>query len=407
MKNEKDFKEFVKRFFILILLGLLLGNLLFGFYGFISKGSDNPDDFIMRYRESKYLFHGISPFDIIHGKSEVDLEIGTLWDVAGYTPWGMACGILFNFTFLSEKYARLLFFVLYISMMLLAAFITYRITLKKYSKKTSMIITLLMLVIPGWSTGLNWLNYGAIFGALFYFSVLILDKNPVLAGILIGIAATKPQLAAPFYLALLLKKKWKTFFVSIFVPFTAWGVSIILTETSPFYILQQFFELTNELTGLLGNWIISFDVYYSISFGGDTLQRIGMILCVLFAFYIWSIMKKNKINDNLTFFSVSAILSGMWTYSQSHDRTVLMIVILCIAVRFGRLVFCGKKYLLIISIFLISCIIDTERFAQMQSCVISIGSSTILFYDLLKYITWFALLLFLASFSIETAESSR
>ena len=118
-------------------------------------------------------------------------------------------------------------------------------------------------------------------------------------------------------------------------------------------------------------------------------------------------MKKNKINDNLTFFSVSAILSGMWTYSQSHDRTVLMIVILCIAVRFGRLVFCGKKYLLIISIFLISCIIDTERFAQMQSCVISIGSSTILFYDLLKYITWFALLLFLASFSIETAESSR
>ena len=55
IKKESNLEEFIKRFIIVILLGLLLGNLLVGFYGFLSKGSENPDDFIMRYRESKYL----------------------------------------------------------------------------------------------------------------------------------------------------------------------------------------------------------------------------------------------------------------------------------------------------------------------------------------------------------------
>lgn len=401
MKKEANFEEFIKRFIIVVLLGLLLGNLLVGFYGFLSKGSENPDDFIMRYRESKYLLKGISPFDVILGKAEVDLEIGTLWDVAGYTPWGMACGMWFNFAFLSEKYARGMFLILYISVMLLAAFVTYRIVSKEYSKKISIIITLIVLVIPGWSTGLTWLNAGAVFGALLYFSVLILNEKPVLAGILIGIAATKPQLAAPFYLALLLKKKWKVFAIAAFVPIAAWGMALILTKTSPLYILQQFLGLTDELIGSLGNWITSLDVYYNLYFGGDTLQRIGMFLCILFALYIWGLMIKNGVKDNLSFFSVAALLSGMWTYSQSHDRTVLMIVILCMVIRFKRLICCRKKYLLIIGVFLTSCIMDSERLAQMQSSVMTIGNNPARFYDLLKYIIWIAILLFIASVSTE------
>ena len=44
---------------------------------------------------------------------------------------------------------------------------------------------------------------------------------------------------------------------------------------------------------------------------------------------------------------------------------------------------------------------DSERLAQMQSSVMAIGNNPVRFYDLLKYIIWIAILLFIASVSTE------
>lgn len=402
METKKDlFWEWVCSIGMILLLCLVFGNLCSGFYGFITKGSENPDDFIMRYRESKYLYQSINPFDVIYGEREVDSRIGFLWDVAGYTPWGMAYGIVFNFIFFPEKYARYLFFLCYMITMLLAIVVSYYLVRKVYSKRISRLIVLLILANPGWSTGLSWLNVGAILGILIFFGVLLLDRFPVIAGIFIGLAAAKPQLAAPFFLGLLLKKQWKAFMSAVLVPLIGWGIAIFLTGTSPFFMLLQFQVITEKFSGMLGNWITSLSIYYDINFNHPILQFVGMISCIVFAGYIWNLMKKNAIYDNLTFFSVAAILSGMWTYSQAHDRTVLTLVILCLSLKGKELLQIHRNYLIVIGIFIFSCIVDVGRFVRVQSFWISVGSAPSFFYELLKNITWVMILLFLAYFKEE------
>ncbi len=184
MKTKNDpFLEWGFSVIMILLFCLVLGNIGSGFYGFIVKGSENPDDFIMRYRESKYLSQLINPFDVINGVREVNSEIGFLWDVAGYTPWGMVYGIILNFIFLPEKYARYLFFVCYIMVMLITLFVSYNIVRKVYSKRTSQLIVLIILANPGWSTGLSWLNVGAVLGIGIVLGILLLDRFPIAAGI--------------------------------------------------------------------------------------------------------------------------------------------------------------------------------------------------------------------------------
>lgn len=63
-----------------------------------------PDDFIMRYRESKYVLWRMNPFEVVLGHREPLPEIGPMWDVAGYTPWGMVLGILLNLRFCRSRW---------------------------------------------------------------------------------------------------------------------------------------------------------------------------------------------------------------------------------------------------------------------------------------------------------------
>lgn len=351
----------------------------------------------MRYRESKYVLNGINPFDVILGIHNVDNTIGELWDVAGYTPWGMVLGILLNLTFLPELYARYAFLFIYLAVFLLMGIIMYKICRRQYSAEMSLIMALLALLIPGWSTGLNWLNFGALFGACIFLAILLMDDHPMIAGVLLGLAATKPQLAAPFYLGLLVKREFKVLFTAIVIPAIFWIIALRLTSTSLFEMVVQFSDVMNVIGGQLGNWISSFRIFYEIDFYKRSMQLVGALFCIIFAIVIWIFMRKNEEKNNIMFFSVAAILSGMWTYSQAHDRTVLMIVLLCIFQRFGKIKLGPNswKEKLLLLIFCFSCVMDTSRMARTLAMIIAPGMNPSAFFEFIKYMIWIAILVYL------------
>lgn len=394
-KEEK--KEILQDLLIVLLLVSASVNLLSGLQGFLIKGGETADDFTMRYRESKYVLAGINPFDVIFGLQK-ETSIGSLWDVAGYTPWGMVYGIVINFTFLPEKYARYLFFVFYLCFMAFTVYLVYRVVRKHYSIKASCLIALAAFNIPGWFTGLSWLNFGALFGAAIFAAVLLLDTHPVLAGVLFGMAATKPQLALPFYLGLVLKKKYKTLIPAIVLPLCAWVVAAVLTATGLFEMLFQYSSIIRQIGGQMGNWTSSLTVYFDdVDFASGGMSLFAMLSCIMLAIYIWHVMIKNGVDDPLSFFSVPAVLSGMWTYSQTHDRTVWVIVLVALALNMKNVWERDGKMLVLIYA---SFFIDTIRAGRLLSYLTAAGTTPSLVLDLLKYIVWIWCLLILAKGNI-------
>ena len=404
MRKSEYFNQFFLMVGLFFLGGIILGNFIDGFNGFWTKLVGGlPDDFIMRYRESLYVSNRINPFDVIFGLRPVETNIGELWDVAGYTPWGMALGIIFNFTFIPEGYAHILFLLIYLMIICIAGVVMYLECRKRYDYLLSIFMTMFALAIPGWGTGLDWLNFGAIFGAFIFFAVLLLDDHPIFAGILFGITATKPQLAAPFYLGLLLKRQYKTLGVAIIIPVFLWVIALLLTSTSIFEMIIQFSNIMNIIGGQLGNWISSWTVLYDFNSASKAIQILGALLCIVYALFLWKFMKNKSINDNITFYSVAAILSGMWTYSQAHDRTVLLIVLLCLFTKFKEVMNGDKIEKILFCLFTLSCIINTSRLGS----IFAAGNMPGLFFDLIKYMVWIALLLYIAIFSIPNETSVR
>ena len=392
-KSENTDTRLWQEIVIVCLAVIICGNLMTGIQGFLVTGGGTPDDFTMRYRESKYVVSGINPFDVVTGIRE-KTEIGSLWDVAGYTPWGMAYGIFINFTFLPETYARILFCIVYLCMMSGTAFFVYRMTGRYYDNKMSTIFALLVLSIPGWGTGLDWLNFGALFGAAIFMAVIIMDKYPLAAGILFGLAAAKPQLAMPFYLGLCFKKKYKVLTTAVALPAGAWVICLILTGTLPWEMLIQQQEIMKTVGRQLGNWASSLSTYYNnINFTTGKPYFVGMFGCIILAVYVWHIMKKNGIEDNESYFSVAAVFSGMWTYSQAHDRTVLMIVIAALAFYIKDQQVFPKKLMVL---FFVSLIADTYKMGCLWSYFSASGTTPSLVLDLVKYIIWVTCLFFLA-----------
>lgn len=104
------------------------------------------------------------------------------------------------------------------------------------------------------------------------------------------------------------------------------------------------------------------------------------------AFLFWYRLWKRGNRDNLFFFSVPAVMCGVWTYSQDHDQTVLLILLFCLygILKNDGIWWSGKK--LCISIFLFALIINPEIFALLQSRLLPLGPDLTLVYKLARYV---------------------
>lgn len=345
-KNAKTTNFYI---IIFILTLIILGYLIYGFHGFVQKNSANPDDFIMRYRESKYVERGINPFDVMNGSRAIEPDIGGLWEQGGSVPWAIGIGVITNFTFLPEMHARFVSLVFTILSMFFVALIAYKFCRKKYNSQQSLIAALACISMAGWGTGIDWINYGAILGALLFIFVFIEEDHPYIAGLILGIASIKPQLAAPFYLAVLLKRNWRSFFVSCCIPLAGWIYTILITNTSPFHMTQQMMKISNSY--MCNSFFSTYSLLFNVNIGKSMTDILSIFGCIVSALILWRLMHNRK--DNLVYYSIPAVLSGMWMYSQEHDRTVLAIYILALIILLYETNFSYYKKTIILTLSLI------------------------------------------------------
>ena len=331
--NKVTSKELLYKIVILGLIMSAIGYLSYGICGVIIHSPANPDDFTMRYRECRYLLAGINPFDVMKGNRDVIENIGPLWTNGGAVPWALGGGIFLNFAFLQERYARICALVLTVVIW------TYTLyTVWQYSKKLELtkvqriLIVLSVGALPGWGTGIFWLNYGNIFAGLFIITILNFknNKESLLFYIALSIASMKPQLALPFYFALLYKKNWKGLIISSIFPLICWAFASKLVNTNPIILFKSVLETGAEYDtkSIFRTLQYFFDLHYSFA-TCDTISSIG---CIIGVCYFWKRLKNKSNNSLLLFYTVPAVFSGMWMYMLEHDRVVIGFLVIVIII---------------------------------------------------------------------------
>ena len=307
-----------------LLLILLIASIVYACREYFSIG---VDDFTRRYRESKYVLHGISPFDIIYGNKEVVSSIGELPRNSGYPSWSMVIGILTNFAFLPENIAYLLTGAVMVLCIALVGIVLYRFgKQKKWSEEQCLLQTLCGLCISGLWTGLSWLNFGSVIGVLLFLFVLCEEKYPYVAGILLGISSIKPVLAAPFFLAVLLRKNWKCFLSATVIPLVAMLICFALTKVSPLTMLAQMGAEGNTYWN--NSFFANFNLLLGYGLSTKTCNFLSTIFGIGLALLLWVWM--HPVKNKYVYYSIPAVISGFWMYSQEHDRSVQLILLVAL-----------------------------------------------------------------------------
>lgn len=362
MENELCRKRTV---YLGIIIFLLFLNLIGGVgYAFTKYNQVEFSDFSRRYRESSYVAEGVNPFDVVYGIDPIDPKIGEMPRNSGYPAWSMAIGIITNFTMFSEETATKLTLLLMLAGVFIAG-----IALKRYADEQrweeldKWILVLSGVGIYGFWTGISYLNFGALVGVLLFLFVLLDgEEHPVWGGIVMGVASVKPVLAAPFFLALFLRKKWKPALLGGAIACVSWMAASIMTKTPPLEYLSAMSEEGN--TYWSNSFFASIAAVFDIQLETKALNMLSAIVCIGIALALWVLLirtsdcKANK----WEFYAIPAVLSGCWMYSQEHDRTVMLIFLVALFNIFQKLNDRNLKWL--VSAVIVSGVVGREVVVQ-------------------------------------------
>jgi hypothetical protein len=201
--------------------GLLLVYALEAYRGqpWLFQGEYN--DFHLRWQECRYVMAGVSPFDVLSGKTAPAANIGPIWGAGGSAPWAYAWGLFWTLPFLPYPAALAAARVLYPAGTVLLCGWVGIVLRRREGTAVGAAAALLLLSCPAAASSLQCGNYGFMVTVLVLLSVLYENDRPGLSVLLLAMAAVKPQVCGLFLLAKFLQKPLaalRSFAVGVLLP---------------------------------------------------------------------------------------------------------------------------------------------------------------------------------------------
>jgi len=323
-------RDIIVRAFMVCFVAVALWNV----FRCIQVSGGDFRDFRWRWQECAYTLRGINPMDVVKGVVPVNDAIGALPPNAGTVPWGYALGNVLTFGFLPYSYAKIIGMLTFPLLCLIAGFYTFKYVSRSTGNRLfGVLAALLIPCVPTWVGSFGLGNGGATLSCLLLLMVLFVDQKPYLAGVLLGVATIKPQLAGIFYLSLLMQKRVKTLITASSLVAVSWLVAALLTDSSPLAMLLE--------TNAQG---MNPETYRNTNFGivGLFMGYIGKAGClprhyalalsalfgVAFVITLSVLALKNPAlrNNTLFFYAIPAVASTFWFYKQPHDFCIIFIL---------------------------------------------------------------------------------
>lgn len=194
-------------------------------------------DLRFRWVEVSYVAAGVDPWDVLNG--HVGPLPGLPTPEFTYGPWAYLLGLAFVLPV--EFPLALSWYVLVVaaSLVLFGAW-SWRLGADDGRPAQAFMVmgALASIALP---TSLRNLNYSLVAcGCLAAYALAEDRGRPVLAGIALGLATVKPQLAALFFLVPLFRRSWLSLTVAAAFPLASLAGAGVILGKSPLLLLRQF-----------------------------------------------------------------------------------------------------------------------------------------------------------------------
>ena len=144
-------------------------------------------------------------------------------------------------------------------------------------------------------------------------------------------AMVKAQVAIPFFVVFLLRKKMKVIWTSVSIVVVAWISHSIWTGTTPWRQIDNI--LTQQMADSDAYWL-RFGMFDFIMLFDDSKALLCMILSAIVGITLLVVVEKKSIDDDLKSNSMylsyyhAALIALLWMYDSKPDFLILMVVAL-------------------------------------------------------------------------------
>jgi hypothetical protein len=319
-----------------LLLLLSVAYLLKGtYYLTLSPYKDAACDLNMRWTEQQYVLRGQNPYDAytrIFGdelwtpetadarRARVAADCGIPNTTLGpnYPPWSYATGIVLMWP-ADWASVRLLYCLFNLAAWCFIGWAAYRVG-ESAQRGMGLLFSAATLAASSICSALGNGNYGVIILAALIAALWFDEKRrPLLAGLMLGIALSKPTIALPFLLPFLVKRRWGTLCVAIVYICAGGCLTWFMTGTDPLTMFRQMIEYSKYWGVTTGADIVfvlaQLGVERELALKVAAVSIGGLGLAVLFA---W------RRSSMLTLFAITAVVARFWTYHRAYDNMMLV-----------------------------------------------------------------------------------
>ncbi len=329
-------KTFVGKIWLLFWVGLLLYLLL----QLIVKGSHDFAqglDFKMRYNEAECVRSGRDPYLVWNGT--IKTEEYTPWDfkylmesdgmnlIHAYPPWEYTW--VLPFTCFSHGTAEIVFRCLSCCCIVFiigsAFFLGYKARHEVWSGFA--VAASVLIVVPSMRSCLHFLNYGVLIASAVLVALLCHRKHrDWLAGLFWAFTLVKPHIGGLFFIALLVRWKWRSLLSAGMLTLLATLVSAAFCRRSPVEMVMSISSYSQGQfsgTGFFPSGVLSSVCGESTLIIGSAL--IGVSLCLALS---WMLRSCENVFE---WVMPPVILSTLWSVCRSHDIVINAILLLGLA----------------------------------------------------------------------------
>lgn len=283
---------------------------LSGYTGYDVKG---------HWKICRYTLEGLNPYLLIGQPAAIE-SVGAIPAAFSTVPWSCVFGSVFYAGFLPLEAACIYMFVMHfvaVAALLAVIFYKYKSVLPKKQ------LAVLLLVPPvhfSFMYSLHFGNAGGIICCLLMIAFLIGKKHPYIAGVLLGLAMMKPQIAAIICLVYLFEKRFKTLFTAAGIVIAGWAATSLMLSVNPIelikYTLESGTAASTQYLGLLNNL-----KYLGVNSTLILLMNVAIGCGYTLALYIY-LKKKAKVSSAFIFVP-ACIASVFWIYKNGTDYMIL------------------------------------------------------------------------------------
>lgn len=325
LTKKTDYEFWIEAaFFALAGVGVVVLLFMFG----LEKAIDIPH----HWKYCAYTLRGIDPYPCAAAGiiPEQAQDLGRLSTEYTATPWGLLLGSMYYFGFADIKLAIAYFYALCPVMLLITCACLYWKAGKICNdKKFAVLVLLMALSSPDFFISVASANASGIISCLLLMAWALRDDHPVVVGILLGFAMTKPQQAALICLAFLLQKRFMSLIVGALLDIVAWLWVSIHTGTGMFELLAEFLKSTDMFI-YVNQGILYYGIFTSLFTDPSTALMFSMSAGIIFVVFFWYFYGKHKEAPEVFNLCWAYMASTFWSHSTMNCYVLALPSAVCL-----------------------------------------------------------------------------